>query len=129
MGSVGMGGLLRRRTNRLHSVGYCVADSTMKIPIAYELLGNTIIIIKTGEMTFKNGDKDKKQHGEYEDSHNSIKIDVSYSDDIIGTTLCHEIIHSILCKTGNEELNDDEDLVERLGQGLWQIWKTLEWAE
>ena len=100
----------------------------IKIPLSYELLGNTITIIKTGEMTFKGKDgADTKQHGEYEDSHNRIKIDVSYSDDIIGTTLCHEMVHSVLCKTGNEELNDDEDFVERLGQAMWQIVKTLEY--
>ena len=95
----------------------------MKIPKTFELLGNTVCIITSGPFTYEG----KDVHGTWDSKTNTIQIDVEYQEDMVGSTLCHEIIHAILDRTGNEELNADEDFVERMGQAMWQIVKTVEY--
>ena len=96
----------------------------MKIPKTYALLGNTIAIVTSGPFTYEG----KECHGTWDSKTNTIQLDVETKDkDIVAASLCHEIVHSILDRTGNEDLNTDEDFVERMGQAMWQIVKTLEY--
>jgi hypothetical protein len=40
-------------------------------------------------------------------------------------TFCHELVHCILDKMGEEELNDDERFVDLFGSLLHQAWTSI----
>ena len=52
-----------------------------------------------------------------------IYIKKSLKTDLRNVTIIHEILHGILQHTGNDELNQDEDLINRLSTSIYQVFK------
>ena len=53
-----------------------------------------------------------------------IQIKKDLAEEMKKITLIHEILHGILHSTGNEELNNNEDLINRLSTSIYQIFKS-----
>jgi len=93
----------------------------MKIPKSFELLGETIHIIKSQDLLDKTDNV-----GEADYRHNTITIQVPIGGinrpiSYIEATYLHEVIHFILHRMGRDELNEDNSFVELFARLLHQI--------
>lgn len=59
--------------------------------------------------------------GEIKYDFSRINLNCEYPDDIRKVTLLHEIIHGIFCKAGHTDWRINEDLVDVIAEGLYEI--------
>lgn len=93
-----------------------------RLPKSFTLLGNTIKVETVANLSTI-GDR----MGDWKASENKIRIQApghGISDDVIFATFYHELIHAVFDLTGHSKLSEDEELVERIGQALYQAEKT-----
>ena len=73
--------------------------------------------------------KDESVFGLYSNVSNEIHVQThmrgkKMPDDVIGHTMCHEIVHSWFWHSGYHDLYANEQLVDLIGGMLWQYLKT-----
>jgi hypothetical protein len=92
-----------------------------KIFSSYEVGGRTVSVEKVAK--FDSGDR----VGDWNADHSVIRLQTKdMSEDSLNQNFWHESFHSILDTYGHSELSADEEFVERISQGIWQVIKTGE---
>jgi len=88
------------------------------IPSGFDILGNRITI-SVGPMR-------GRLHGDWDSRTLTIRINEKDPPEVQRATLWHEITHCVLHHMGYDKLNNDETFVDRIGQCLNQVTKTLD---
>tara|TARA_R110001632_G_scaffold161915_2_gene280264 strand:- start:34 stop:330 length:297 start_codon:yes stop_codon:yes gene_type:complete len=97
----------------------------MYTPESFEIFGQTITV------KYSNCIRKLGAVGLYEHDSKVITVathdidDKPHDEDFMSATLYHEIIHVLLSYTGQYELNMNEQMVELMGQCLYQVLKTM----
>jgi len=89
----------------------------VKIPTKFECMGMTVTV-EVG------GLKHSNEHGTYDSEKQLIAIDANQTKQNRHATFWHEFVHCALSTLAYEELNKDEEFVERMAQCLYQLEKT-----
>lgn len=61
--------------------------------------------------------------GRYKENKATITLDKDMPEDLKRSTLVHECVHMILTKAGEGKLNNDEGFVERLANGIFDLYE------
>lgn len=90
-----------------------------QIPKEFDLLGHTIRVRFRADLL-----EDCECHGRFVASKNLIELQSGEAFSYTLATFWHEVMHAIATHMGMKELNDDEDKIDKLGQGVAQVLKT-----
>lgn len=101
----------------------------MKIPKKFKLYGHTINVVYDEKLMHE---KDNRGEARYRDY--LIKLMPVTTCNLrplacVEETFCHELMHFILYKGGYEKENEDEQMVDRLGNLLHQALTTMEYED
>lgn len=66
---------------------------------------------------------DARKYGETSNNQKIIRVDDSFTPQQTASTLLHEIIHAIYCRWRIEKPFDEEQIVDRLTEGLSAVWR------
>lgn len=90
-----------------------------KIPARFEILGHTI------EVRFRDDLLDDCEcYGRFIASKNLIELQSGLAFSFTLATFWHECMHAIAAHMGMKDLNDNEEQIDKLGQGVAQILRT-----
>lgn len=89
----------------------------MKIPKEIEIFAEKVKVIKTDSL------KRSNTLGEAHARYNEIILDETQQPDMMESTFFHELVHIILGRIGEEELNDNEKFVNVFSGVLHQALK------
>ena len=87
-----------------------------KIPKQFDLLGHTIKVRMRDDLL-----DDCECHGRFIASKNLIELQSGESFSYTLATFWHEVAHAIATHMGMKELNDDEEKIDKIGQGIAQV--------
>lgn len=90
-----------------------------QIPASFDILGHTIEVRFRADLL-----DDCECHGRFVASKNLIELQSGESFSYTLATFWHEVMHAIATHMGMKELNDDEEKIDKLGQGVAQVLKT-----
>ena len=90
-----------------------------QIPATFNIVGHTI------EVRFRKDLRDVAEcDGRFVAHHNLIELQTGMSNSYTLATFWHECAHAIATHMGMKELNNDEDQIDKIGQGVAQILTT-----
>lgn len=89
------------------------------IPAQFELLGHTVEVIMRDDL-----DDECGCDGRWTAGKNLIEIQTGHTDSYTKATFWHEVVHAISEHMGMEELNKDEEKVDKIAQGICQVLKS-----
>lgn len=90
-----------------------------QVPAQFDILGHTIDVVYRDDLL-----EDCECHGRFLASKNRIELQSGESFSFTLATFWHEVMHAIASHMGMKELNDDEEKIDKLGQGVAQVLKT-----
>ncbi len=89
------------------------------IPKYFDIMGHTIQVV------FRDDLKDDAEcDGRFIASKNLIELQSGHAFSYTLATFWHECMHAIATHMGMKNINDDEEVIDKLGQGVAQILKT-----
>ena len=97
------------------------------IPKYFEIVGHTIEVVMRDDLL-----DDCECHGRFIASKNRIELQTGQSRSFTLATFWHEVMHAIATHMGMKSLNEDEESIDKLGQGVLQVLKTKRskrWAD
>ncbi len=90
-----------------------------QIPQQFDIVGHTI------EVRFRDDLLDDCEcHGRFVASRNLIELQSGESPSYTMATFWHEVMHAIATHMGMKDVNDNEEWIDKLGQGVAQVLKT-----
>lgn len=99
-------------------------NSSINIPKKFNLLGHTY------KVKFVKKVDSRDSPGDIDPNTKIIRLkksSKSHSKDLVEETFFHEMIHGILDELEYGNLSNDEQLVERVGRALHQVFKSSEY--
>lgn len=90
-----------------------------KIPERFEILGHTIEVVMRDDLA-----DDCECDGRFIAHKNRIELQTGYSFSYTLATFWHECAHAIATHMGMKDLNNDEEMIDKIGQGIAQILRT-----
>jgi hypothetical protein len=90
-----------------------------KIPSRFDIVGHTIDVRFRDDLL-----EDCECHGRFIASKNLIELQSGEAFSFTLATFWHECMHAIAEHMGMKDLNNDEEQIDKLGQGVAQILKT-----
>lgn len=87
-----------------------------KIPKHFDILGHTIEVRMRDDLL-----DDAECHGRFIASKNLIELQRGEAFSYTLATFWHEVAHAIATHMGMKELNDDEEKIDKIGQGIAQV--------
>lgn len=100
-----------------------------KIPTSFTLFGQEIKVLFRKTLVKKH-----KAVGMWKSNENKIELQTSsktlpISADNIESTLWHEIVHAILDKNSYDNLNEDEEFVDRMANSIREVLNTAKYKQ
>ena len=89
------------------------------IPKRFDILGHTIEVVFRDDLA-----EDCDCVGRFSPSRNRIELQSGMAFSFTLATFWHECAHAIATHMGMDELNADEEKIDKLGQGIAQILRT-----
>ena len=101
----------------------------MKIPTKFKLMGQTIDVKFDPESVFN-----EDAYGLADFNHNRIVLQsningVPRTEEQLGHTFCHELVHHIFNSCGEKDLRKDERIVDIVSGLLFQAFETMEYED
>lgn len=96
----------------------------MEIPSTFKLAGRRWEVARVEHI--ESGEDGSGTLGRAHDAKARIELHADQSDECMQHTFCHELVHAILMTLGRDKLNDDEGLVDAIGNLLLQYEQTRE---
>ena len=90
-----------------------------QIPQQFDILGHTITVKMRSDLS-----EDCECHGRFIASKNRIELQSGEAFSFTLATFWHEVMHAIATHMGMKEINDNEEQIDKLGQGVAQVLKT-----
>lgn len=87
-----------------------------KIPATFDILSHTIEVVMRDDLQ-----DDCECDGRFIASKNRIELQSGYSFSYTLATFWHEVAHAIATHMGMKDLNDDEEKIDKIGQGIAQV--------
>jgi hypothetical protein len=90
-----------------------------QIPASFDILGHTV------EVKFRDDLLDDCEcYGRFVASKNLIELQSDQAFSFTLATFWHEVMHAIATHMGMKDINDNEEQIDKLGQGVAQVLKT-----
>lgn len=90
-----------------------------KIPERFDILGHTITVRMRDDLA-----DDCECDGRFLAHKNLIELQTGYSYSYTLATFWHEVAHAIATHMGMKDLNNDEEMIDKIGQGVAQVLRT-----
>jgi hypothetical protein len=90
-----------------------------KIPATFDILSHTITVKMRDDLL-----DDCECHGRFIASKNLIELQSGQAFSFTLATFWHEVAHAIATHMGMKDINDNEEQIDKLGQGIAQVLKT-----
>lgn len=90
-----------------------------KIPARFDILGHTIEVVFRDDLA-----DDCECDGRFVAHKNRIELQTGYAFSYTLAVFWHECAHAIATHMGMKDLNNDEEQIDKIGQGIAQILRT-----
>ena len=90
-----------------------------QIPKQFDILGHTIEVVMRDDLQ-----DDAECDGRFVACKNRIELQTGHAFSYTLATFWHECMHAIASHMGMKDINDNEEQIDKLGQGVAQILKT-----
>lgn len=88
----------------------------MNIPTSFNILSHKVDVKYRDDLN-----EDCECCGRFVPHKNLIELQIGYSDTYALVTFWHEVMHAIATHMGMKELNEDEEKIDKLAQGVVQV--------
>jgi hypothetical protein len=90
-----------------------------QIPSTFQIVGHTIDVVFRDDLQ-----EDCECDGRWIAHRNRIELQTGYSFSYTLATFWHEVAHAIATHMGMKDLNNDEEMIDKIGQGIAQVLTT-----
>lgn len=90
-----------------------------QIPRTFQIVGHDIDVVMRDDLM-----DDCECYGRFIASRNLIELQSGQAFSFTLATFWHEVAHAIATHMGMKALNDDEEMIDKIGQGIAQVLKT-----
>jgi hypothetical protein len=92
----------------------------LTIPAQFDIVGHTVKVVYRDDL-----EDDCECVGKFVGSESRVELQSGLSAEYTQVVFWHEVMHAICEHMGMPALNKDEDSIDRLGQGVAQVLKSM----